>query len=261
MREVRAGQPLGEAEVVLDGRALPGLAAGCVPLDDHRLEPLGRGVHGGGETGGAGTDDAEVVERPLRPGAQPERIGQLDRGGGPERDTVGQRHHGQVVDARLRQVEETGRLLALVHLQPAVGDVVVGEEGLDVVGALRPPVPDDPHLGLAVGVGVGPVAQQLVEHRVEPVLGRVPRLHQVVVEGDVVDRADGDVRVGVRRQQHQLGVGRLLPHLPQHLDARHPGHPLVGDDRGDGSVLEDEVGQDLERLRPDVARSTRWSSP
>jgi hypothetical protein len=36
-----------------------------------------------------------------------------------------------------------------------------------------------------------PVGQQLVEHRVEPLLRRVPGLEQVVVEVDVVDRADG----------------------------------------------------------------------
>ena len=135
-----------------------------------------------------------------------------------------------------------------LDLEPAVGHVVVGEEGLHLHGPLGPPVPDDTHLGVAVGVVVGPVAEQLVEHGVEPVLGRVPRLHQVVVERDVVDRADRDVGVGVRRQEQQLGVGGLLPHLPQHLDARHPRHPLVGDDGGDRTVLQQLVGEDLERL-------------
>ena len=211
--QVGAGETLGEAEVVLDRRALPGLAARGVALDDHGLQPLRRGVHRGGETGRTGTHDAQVVERLLGPRAQAEGVGELDGRRGAEGDPVGQRHHRQVVGAGLREVEEPGGLLALVHLEPAVGHVVVGEEGLHLVGALRPAVADDPDLGVAVGVGVGPVAEQLVEHRVEPVLRRVPRLHQVVVEGDVVDRPDRHVRVGVRRQQHQPGVRRLPAHL------------------------------------------------
>ena len=40
-------------------------------------------------------------------------------------------------------------------------------------------------------------------------LGRVPRLEQVVVEADVVDRLDRHVGVGVRGEQDELGVGRL----------------------------------------------------
>ena len=54
-----------------------------------------------------------------------------------------------------------------------------------------------------------------------------------------------------------LESGDCCAHLLQHLDAGHPGHPLVGDDRGDRTVLEQLVGEDLERLGPDVARRTR----
>jgi hypothetical protein len=250
VREVGAGEALGEAEVVLDRRALPGLAAGGVAFDDDGREPLGRGVHRRREPGRTATDDAEVVERLLRARAQAEGVGDLDGRGRAERGAVGEGDHGQVVGTGAGELEQSGRLLGLADLEPAVGHVVVGEEGLHLDGALGPPVAHDSHLGVAVGVAVRPVAQQLVEHRVEPLLGRVPRLHQVVVERDVVDRSDRDVGVGVRREQHELGVRRLLPHLLQHLDAGHPWHPLVADDRGDGPVLEQLVGQHLQGLRP-----------
>jgi hypothetical protein len=40
-------------------------------------------------------------------------------------------------------------------------------------------------------MGVAPVAEEVVEDRVQPLGRRVPRLEQVVVEADVVDRLDG----------------------------------------------------------------------
>ena len=83
--EVCAGQALGEAQVVLDRRALPGLAAWRLAFDDDCLQALGGAVDGGGEPGRSATHDAQVVEGLLGPGAQAER-GWRDRGvDGPRR--------------------------------------------------------------------------------------------------------------------------------------------------------------------------------
>ena len=49
--------------------------------------------------------------------------------------------------------------------------------------------------------------QQVVDDRVELLLRRVPRLEQVVVEVDDVDRVDRGVGVRVRGQQHPLAYG------------------------------------------------------
>jgi hypothetical protein len=98
-------------------------------------------------------------------------------------------------------------LLVALHVEPAVRHVVAGEEGLHLVRALRPPVAEDADLRRLGWVRVRPVVEEAVDHRVEPLLLRVPGLEHVVVEGDVVDRLDRDVGVGVRRQQQQLGVG------------------------------------------------------
>ena len=106
-----------------------------------------------------------------------------------------------------------------------------------------------------VGVLVVPVAEQVVEHGEQPLLGRVPRLHQVVVEADVVDGLDGDVGVGVRRQQHALGArggsraasasaSTSMPVIPR--------HPLVDGDQGHRPVAQGSSAEHLERL---VART------
>ena len=59
--EVDAGDALREPEVVLDARARPGLTAGYLALDDTGVQALGGGVHRGGQPGGAGAHDHEVV--------------------------------------------------------------------------------------------------------------------------------------------------------------------------------------------------------
>jgi hypothetical protein len=100
-----------------------------------------------------------------------------------------------------------------------------------------------------VGVGLAPVVQQVVDDRVEPLLRRVPRLEQVVVEADVVDRLDGHVGVGVGREQQELRARGVGPRLAEQLDAGHPRHPLVGGDQRHRLVAEGEPGQHGQRLR------------
>jgi hypothetical protein len=126
--------------------------------------------------------------------------------------------------------------------------VVAGQERLDVVGAVRPAVADHAKIGCVLGVGVPPVLQQVVDHGEQLILGRVPRLEQVVVQADVVDRLDGDVGVGVRGEEEVLRARRVLAGPLEQLDAGHPGHPLVGRDQRDRLITQGELGQRGQRL-------------
>ena len=58
-----------------------------------------------------------------------------------------------------------------------------------------------------------PGREQILDHREQLLLGRIPRLEQVVVERDLVDRGDRRLGVGVCGQQHALGVGDDLARL------------------------------------------------
>jgi hypothetical protein len=109
-------------------------------------------------------------------------------------------------------------------------------------------VAHDAHLGGPVRVLAAPVAEEVVDDRVEALLRWVPRFEEVVVEADLVDRGDGDGGVGVRRQQQQPGLRRAPPDLAQHLDPGQLRHPLVGGDEGDRLVAQLELRQHLERL-------------
>ena len=93
-----------------------------------------------------------------------------------------------------------------------------------------------------------PVVQQVVDHRVEALGGRVPRLEQVVVQTDVVDGLDGHVGVGVRGQQQQLRVRRVDPGGGEQLGPGHPRHPLIGGDQRDRLVPQRQPGQHVQRL-------------
>ena len=56
---------------------------------------------------------------------------------------------------------------------------------------------------------------------------RLPRLHQVVVQLDFVDRVDGRGRVGVRREQHAACFRLQRDRLVQELGAAHLRHSLI----------------------------------
>ena len=94
-----------------------------------------------------------------------------------------------------------------------------------------------------------PGGEQILEHREELLLGRIPGLEQVVVERDLVDRRDRGRRVGIGGQQHALGVGHDLARLREELRARHPRHALIGDQECHLVCARTQLSQDLERLR------------
>jgi hypothetical protein len=128
--------------------------------------------------------------------------------------------------------------------------VVACQEHLDVVAAVRPSVPYHAHVGGAVRVVLPPVAEQVVDDGVQPFPRGVPRLEQIVIKPDVVDRLDGHVGVGVRREQQELRARRMSTRLLEHLDTGHSRHALVRGDQRHRLVAEGEPGQHGQRLGP-----------
>ena len=94
------------------------------------------------------------------------------------------------------------------------------------------------------GAGL-PGREQILDHREQLLLRRVPRLQQVVIERHLVDRLDRRLSVGVRRQQHALGLRHQLPRLHEIVGPRQAGHPLVSDQQRDllapGANLLEEI--------------------
>ena len=245
--QLRPGHPVREAQVVLDPGTLPGLAAGGGALDQHRPQSLGRAVDRGAEAGRAGADHHDVVEVLGRCGAQPDLVGELGVRRLDQHLAVGGDHHRQlgVVHAGRGQQPVALRLVGEVRV---VRHLIAGQEVPHLAGSGRPAVPDQLGLRHLPVVGVRPFLELLVDDRVELLLRRIPRLEQVVVQIDDVDRVDRGVGVGVGGQQHPAR-GRVDVHrLFQELDPVHLRHPVVGEQHRDVIAAELHLLQRVERV-------------
>src|SRR6266567_4601202 len=111
------------------------------------------------------------------------------------------------------------------------------------------PVPDDLGLRHRPVIGGQPRVEQRVDHRVELLLRRVPRLEQVVVEVDHVDGVDRGSGVGVGGEQHPPRP-RVDVHRPlEELDPVHLGHPVVGQDHRHQVPAQLHLPQRIKRRR------------
>ena len=105
--------------------------------------------------------------------------------------------------------------------------------------------PQSLRLGEILGL---PGVEQIVDHREQAFLGRIPRLRQVVIEMRHVDGLDGRVDVRVGREHHatrqRIDVAGLREHVGP-LDAR---HPLVADHDGQRVASRLQLADGGERL-------------
>ena len=141
-----------------------------------------------------------------------------------------------------------------VHVEPAIRDEVAREEILDLVRSRRPLVPDEPQplrLGQILGL---PRVEQIVDHREQAFLRRIPRLRQVVIEVRVVDGLDRRVDVRIGREQHATRQRIHLARLREHVGPLHARHALVADHDRQRVAAGLELADGGERL---FARATR----
>jgi hypothetical protein len=81
-------------------------------------------------------------------------------------------------------------------------------------------------------------------------LGRLPRLEQVVIEPHGVDAGNGRLRIGIGGKQNAAGVGIQLQRFDEKLCARHARHPLVDEEQRHGRAALFQLPRGLERLIP-----------
>ena len=230
--ELSAGHAVGEAEVVLNAARLAGLAAGGVRLDEDGAQPLGRAVDRRAEPARAAAHYDEVVEVVRRDGRQlglPRYLGvrRCD-----ERLAVGGDKHREVAAVRSGRGKQPLPFGA-VGGEPAVRDLVARQEVPQLRGRRGPAVPDQLGFLDLLAVFARPGGQQLIDDRVELLLGRVPGLEQVVVQVHDVDRVDRGAVVRVRGQQHAAGERVDIHRSLEELNAGQAGHPVVRDDDRD----------------------------
>ena len=247
--ELGAGHTVREAEVVLDAGALPGLATGGLPLDEHGPQTLGRPVDRAAQPGRAAADHDQVVEVGGGGGGEADRRGDLGLRRRLQHRAVRRNQHRDVVGRRARRLEQAGAV-GLLDVVPAVRDGVAGQEVAGGERLGRPAVPE--HLRLLDGAvaDAAPGLDQGVDDRVELLVRRLPRLEQVVVDVDDVDGPDRGVGVGVGGEQRAAGARGDVHRLLEELDAVHAGHPVVGEDGGGGLAAQRQLLEGVERVRP-----------
>ena len=240
LREIRPCDAARKAQVVLDHRAGSGLAARRVLLDQQGVQPLGRRVHGVREPRRPAADDDDVVEGKGRRGMEAGLRRQLGVARGDHAAPVREQHDRQARRLPCDRREQLAALRVLLDVDPLVGHLVAGQE-LASREALRGPARAEDADALEGRAGARrPPLEQIVEHRVEALLRRIPGLHQVVMEPAVVDRGDRRLGVGVGREQHAHRIGIELARLAQKLRAGHLRHALVHEQQrhGAGAALE-----------------------
>ncbi len=97
---------------------------------------------------------------------------------------------------------------------PAVRNRVAGQEVAYLERGSRPSMPDDLGATHRLLVGGQPHVDEGVDHRIQLLLGRIPRLEQVVIEVDDVDRLNGRLGIGVggeKRPTARRGRGPSPP--------------------------------------------------
>ena len=135
-RQLGAGDPGGEAEVVLDPRARPGLAAGRPRLGHERPQPLGPAVDGGREPRGPAAEHDEVEALAVDLRAQAELAGDL-RGRRVAQHRPVAHEDRRLLARDLQPVEHRRALVVGVDVVPAHRDEVALEQVAHLEGAPR----------------------------------------------------------------------------------------------------------------------------
>ena len=147
-----------------------------------------------------------------------------------------------------RDGQQLTRLGVALDVQPASRYAIASQEIAHVVSLLGEPVSDHAYAARLERSPGLPGREQILEDREQLFLGRVPRLEQVVVQRDLVDRLNRRLRVGIRSQQHALGVGRELSGLHEIVGSRQSRHPLVCDQQGNLVAARPDLSEQLEAV-------------
>ena len=127
--------------------------------------------------------------------------------------------------------------------------LVPDEECLEIVELPRPAGADDADAFVCGNVGALPTLQEIVEGWVQPLLGRVPRLEDVVVDSSPVDGGDGGIGIAVGGEQGAAGGRVDLAGGLEQLDTGQLRHPLVGEDQSNAITLQLKLPETLPEPR------------
>ena len=159
-------------------------------------------------------------------------IGDLPDGWQAQMASILKNDQGQLVVADLIVFNFLLCLRIFLNIKPPVGYQVTAQVILYEVRMRRKLVPHQFYSLKFRNVVVLPVVQKIIQYRVELLLRRVPGLHQVIVQPNIVNGFYGCFGIGVSGEQHSFGIGEYFDRLFQESRSVHFGHALVAHKQG-----------------------------
>ena len=87
-----------------------------------------------------------------------------------------------------------------LNVPPLIRDMVSRQEIAEFIAPRRPPRTQHSYAFKSRAIGSPPIVKQVIQLRIEMVGGRIPRLHEKIIDVGLIDRADGGVRVRISGQ-------------------------------------------------------------
>ena len=129
---------------------------------------------------------------------------------------------------------------------------VTAKKIADLTGMRRPLIADDAHTVKHWMIRSLPIVEHVIDCPIKTFLGWIPRFHQVVIDVDVIDGANGCVGVRVSSEQCPFGIWIKFNRLFQKLDARHARHSLIDEKERDRFVAELQLFHGFEGSNPGI---------
>ena len=215
------------------------MAARSFAFDDDRAQAFAGAVDRGGQSGRTAAHNGEIIKVSLCMGAQADFVGD----GGERRlgqaHPIGKQDYRERLRLRAKRIHQTtnfGVAFGKLHVDPLMGHLIARKKITQLVRAIGPARAEHADALVRGTKRRTPVVKQVIERGIEFFFGRIPGLHEVVVDASVVDGINRSAGIGVGREQGALGEWMKFHSFGQEADAVHLRHALVGQKESNGIV-------------------------
>ena len=163
---------------------------------------------------------------------------------------IREQNDGQIRCVRAKRFEKPLRFRIVgrgFDIDPLIGDMAASQKIPKLIRSGGPPRTQHADPLKRRMVRSLPVLQHVVHLRIQVFGGRIPWLHEKIIETGMIDRVDRGIRVGVSREQRPLRVRKYLPRRLQEADAIHPRHALISQQQRNAIIADLQGLQQVQR--------------
>ena len=198
--EVAASESGRKTQIIFDARAEAGLATGGFTFDDDGAQALAGAIDGRCKSGGATADNGEIVEISLSAGAEANLVGDGRERRLGETRAIGKQNEREGSRLRTKRIHEAAHFrvaFGKLDVNPLIRNLIARQKIAQLVRAIGPAGAEDADAFVWRAERGGPVVKQVVQRGIQLFFGRIPGLHEVIMDARFVDGVDGGAGVGV----------------------------------------------------------------